>query len=190
MAPNLVSAAERFVGRADELRRIDRICTAAPEGRGAVALVSGEAGIGKTRFCDETAERARRAGLTVISARCWGEGGAPPLWPWQPILAELCGDEAARLLGPGTTATTVEAVDADRFARFSAIVDALGRAAARTPACIVVDDIHAADAGTLLLARFVARAIHRLPLALVVSRRSGEPSGDGLEPRLAGRDRA
>jgi tetratricopeptide (TPR) repeat protein len=184
VAPNLVSAAERFVGRADELRRIDRIYRAAPEGRGAVALVSGEAGIGKTRFCDQTAERARRAGLTVISARCWGEGGAPPLWPWQPILAELCGDGAARLLGPGTTATTVEAADADRFARFSAIVDALGTAAARTPACIVVDDIHAADAGTLLLTRFVARAIHRLPLALVVSRRSGEPSGDGLEPRL------
>jgi tetratricopeptide (TPR) repeat protein len=184
VAPNLVSAAERFVGRADELRRIDRMCTAAPEGRGAVALVSGEAGIGKTRFCDETAERARRAGLTVVSARCWGEGGAPPLWPWQPILAELCGDEAARLLGPGTTATTVEAADADRFARFSGIVAALGTAAARTPACIVVDDIHAADAGTLLLTRFVARAIHRLPLALVVSRRSGEPSDDGLERRL------
>jgi tetratricopeptide (TPR) repeat protein len=184
VAPNLVSAAERFVGRADELRRIDRICTAAPEGRGAVALVSGEAGIGKTRFCDETAERARRTGLTVVTARCWGEGGAPPLWPWQPILADLCGEEAARLLGPGTTATTVEAVDADRFARFSAIVDALGVATARTPACIVVDDIHAADAGTLLLTRFIARAIRRLPLALVVSRRSGEPSGDGLEARL------
>ena len=184
MAPNLVSAAERFVGRADELRRIDRICTTAREGRGAVALVSGEAGIGKTRFCDETAERARRAGLSVVTARCWGEGGAPPLWPWQPILAELCGDEAARLLGPGTTATTVEAVDADRFARFSAIVDALGVATGRAPACIVVDDIHAADAGTLLLTRFVARAIHRLPLALVVSRRNGEPLGDGLEARL------
>ena len=184
MAPNLVSAAERFVGRADELRRIDRICTVAPEGRGAVALVSGEAGIGKTRFCDEIAERAGRAGLSVVTARCWGEGGAPPLWPWQPILAELCGEEAARLLGPGTTATTAEAVDADRFARFSAIVDALGVATEGTPACIVVDDIHAADAGTLLLTRFVARAIHRLPLALVVSRRSGEPSGDGLEARL------
>jgi len=184
VAPNLVSAAERFVGRADELRRVDRICTAAPEGRGAVALVSGEAGIGKTRFCEAAAERARRAGLTVVTARCWGEGGAPPLWPWQPILADLCGEEASRLLGPGTTATTAEAVDADRFARFSAIVDALGVATGRTPACIVVDDIHAADAGTLLLTRFVARAIHRLPLALVVSRRSGEPSGDGLEARL------
>ncbi|MGH9230234.1 MAG: ATP-binding protein, partial [Acidimicrobiales bacterium] len=184
MAPNLASAAERFVGRADELRRIDRIYGAAPEGRGAVALVSGEAGIGKTRFCDETAERARRAGLTVVTARCWGEGGAPALWPWQPILAELCGDEAARLLGSGTAATTVEAVDADRFARFSAIVDALGTVAARGPACVVIDDIHAADAGTLLLTRFVARAIPRLPLALIVSRRSGEPSGDGLEGRL------
>jgi tetratricopeptide (TPR) repeat protein len=183
VAPNLVSAAERFVGRADELRRIDRICAAAPEGRGAVALISGEAGIGKTRFCDEAAQRARRAGLTVVTARCWGEGGAPALWPWQPILAELCGGEAATLLGPGTAAAD-ETVDADRFARFSAIVDALGAAAARAPACVVIDDIHAADAGTLLLMRFVARAIHGLPLALVVSRRSDEPSGQGLAAHL------
>ena len=184
MAPNLVSAAERFVGRADELRRVDRMWTAAPEGRGAVALVTGEAGIGKTRFCDETAERARRAGLTVVTARCWGEGGAPALWPWQPIVAELCGDGAARLLGSGTAATTVEAVDADRFARFSAVVDALGTVAGRTPTCVVIDDIHAADAGTLLLTRFVARAIHGMPLALILSRRNGEPSGDSLEARL------
>jgi hypothetical protein len=186
VAPNLASAAERFVGRADELRRIDRICTAAPEGRGAVALVSGEAGIGKTRFCDEAAERARRAGLTVVTARCWGEGGAPALWPWQPILAELCGDDAGRLLGTGTAAKTVEAVDADRFARFSAVVDALGAVATRAPACIVIDDIHAADAGTLLLTRFIARALHRLPLALILSRRTGEPPDDSFEARLLG----
>ncbi|HKA84016.1 MAG TPA: AAA family ATPase [Acidimicrobiales bacterium] len=183
MAPNLVSAAERFVGRADELRRIDRIGAAASEGRGAVALVSGEAGIGKTRFCNESAQRARHAGLTVVTARCWGEGGAPPLWPWQPILTELCGDQAARLLGPGTAAAD-ETIDADRFARFSAIVDALGAAAERGPACVVIDDIHAADASTLLLMRFVARAIHGLPLALIVSRRSDEPSDEGLADRL------
>ena len=180
---NLVSAAERFVGRADELRRIDRIGAAASEGLGAVALVSGEAGIGKTRFCNEAAQRARRAGLTVVTARCWGEGGAPALWPWQPILRELCGDQAARLLGPGT-AVGDETVDADRFALFSAIVDALGVAADRAPACVVIDDIHAADAGTLLLTRFVARAIHGLPLALIVSRRSGEPPDEGLTARL------
>jgi tetratricopeptide (TPR) repeat protein len=180
---NLVSAAERFVGRADELRRIDRICAAASEGLGAVALVSGEAGIGKTRFCNEAAQRARHAGLTVVTARCWGEGGAPALWPWQPILAELCGDQAARLLGPGT-AMGDGTVDADRFALFSAIVDALGAAAGRGPACVVIDDIHAADAGTLLLTRFVARAIHGLPLALIASRRGGEPPDDGLAARL------
>ncbi len=182
MAPNLVSAAERFVGRADELRRVDRICAAASEGRGAVALVSGEAGIGKTRFCNEVAQRARHAGLVVVTARCWGEGGAPALWPWQPILAELCGDQAAGLLGPGTAAAD-ETVDADRFARFSAIVEALG-AADRAPACVVIDDIHAADAGTLLLTRFVARAIHGLPLALIVSQRSGEPPDEGLAAHL------
>jgi tetratricopeptide (TPR) repeat protein len=184
VAPNLVSTAERFVGRADELRRLERLCRAAGQGRGTVALVSGEAGIGKTRFCDEVAERARRAGLTVVTARCWGEGGAPPLWPWQPILAELCGREAAGLLGSDGDVTTVESVDADRFARFAAVVDALATASARAPACVVVDDIHAADAGALLLTRFVARSIHRLPLALVLSRRSGEPLRERFEAGL------
>jgi hypothetical protein len=191
VASNLVSTAERFVGRADELRRIERVCTVArDQGRGAVALVSGEAGIGKTRFCGEVAERARVAGLTVVTARCWGEGGAPPLWPWQPILAELGGGEAAGLLGSdiavptGEIAETSGTGDADRFVRFSAIVDALAAASAGAPACIVIDDIHAADAGTLLLTRFVARSIHRLPLVLVLSRRSREPPGDGFEARL------
>jgi hypothetical protein len=204
VAPNLVSTAERFVGRADELRRVERICAASAYGRGTVALVSGEPGIGKTRFCGEVAEHARAAGgLAVVTARCWGEGGAPPLWPWQSILAELCGDEAASLLGsasdvvgvePGGRAGTtragparaerVEAIEADRFALFSAVVDALADATAVTPACVVVDDIHAADAGALLLTRFVARSVDRLHLALVLSRRSAEPPAERFEARL------
>lgn len=181
VAHDHVSAPEWFVGRADELRGIERVCEAARQGRGALVVVSGEPGIGKSRFCDEAATRAGRAGLRVVSVRCWGEGGAPPLWPWQPIVAELCGAEALDLLNrePGGVA-----VDADRFASFSAVTNAIAEACQRVPACIVVDDIHAADAGTLLLARFVVRSLPTLPLALVVSRRRGEPAGEGLEARL------
>ena len=174
------TTAEWFVGRADELRRIEHVCRAARQGTGSVVVVSGEPGIGKTRFCAEAAARARRAGLTMVAARCWGEGGAPPLWPWQQILADLCGGDAARLLGAEPADA---AVDADRFARFAAVSDAVAHACAPGPTCIVVDDLHAADAGALLLTRFVARSLLDLPLVLVLSRRRGEPAG-GREGRL------
>jgi tetratricopeptide (TPR) repeat protein len=181
VVPTELTASEWFVGRADELRRVDRVCDAARHGRGGLVVVSGEPGIGKTRFCEEAGIRAERAGLTVAVARCWGEGGAPPLWPWQPILSDLCGADKAQLLhsAPGT-----QAEDVDRFVRFTAVTDAIAEACVRNPACIVIDDIHAADAGALLLARFVTRSLPQLPLVLILSRRRGVPAADTLESRI------
>jgi AAA ATPase domain len=181
VAPGLVSTAERFLGRAPELHLIDGACTAAAEGRGTVTMVSGEAGIGKTRLCDEVAARAGDAGLTVVTARCWVDGGAPALWPWQPIVRDLCGDATADLLAGDSGHGTV---DPDRFARFQAVSDRVAAACRRNPVCMIVDDVHAADAGSLLLIRFVARSLRRLPLALVLSRRPGEPTEDSPRPRL------
>jgi hypothetical protein len=88
-----VSTTEGFVGRTRELGAFDAAFAAARAGAGSLVVVSGEAGIGKTRLCTEVAARAGAAGLTVASARCWVDGGAPPLWPWGPVLAEL-GDGA------------------------------------------------------------------------------------------------
>ncbi|MGH9211422.1 MAG: ATP-binding protein [Acidimicrobiales bacterium] len=196
MAKRLASTLERFVGRANELRKVDAACGAASDGRGSVAVVSGEAGIGKTRFCEEVARRARDAGLTVVVARCWVDGGALPLWPWQPILAELGGHAVLDGLGGGheepdpsasSEPTAPEHSDhrppGDRFERFSAVTDQLAAACARSPLCLVVDDVHAADAGTLLLIRFVVRSLASLPLALVLSRRDAMPA-PGPEAQL------
>lgn len=144
-------------------------------GGGSLVVVSGEAGIGKTRFCEEVAHRARATGMGVSVSRCWIDGGSPALWPWQPILGEVCGAEAADLLASDAGASTV---DPDRFARFRAVTDRLAAAGRRTPLCLVIDDVHAADVGSLLLTRFVARSLHRLRIVLVLSRRSGEPAGD------------
>lgn len=41
------------------------------------------------------------------------------------------------------------------------------------PPLIVLDDVHNADAGALLLTRFVAGALDRLPLVLLLTRRDG-----------------
>src|SRR6266487_2599130 len=149
MGGELPTAAS-FTGRASQLRVLDHAMAAARGGVGCLVLVSGEAGIGKSRFCREVAARARDSGFATAWGSCWPEGGAPPLWPWTAILDSLTDGMAAKLLvdDPGGTA-----LDPERFTRFVAVVDALASRCARRPALVVVDDVQAADAGALLLVR-------------------------------------
>ena len=109
------------------------------------------------------------------------DGGSPALWPWQPILADVCGVEAADLLAPDAGASTV---DPDRFARFRAVTERLASACRGRPLCLLIDDVHGADVGSLLLTRFVARSLHHLRVVLVLSRRTGEPDGGGTAAAL------
>lgn len=176
-----VPAIEPFVGRTRELAQLDAARAALLQGRGHLLVVDGEAGIGKSRFCAEVAERVREAGARVVMARCWLDGGAPPLWPWQPILAELCGDDAVKLL---TSTADVADVGPDRFARFVAVTGRLADACRQSPVCLVIDDVHGTDVGALLLIRFVARSLPRFPLLVLLSRRSGEPVEGSEEARL------
>ena len=180
---------EHFVGHARELALVTDACRAAAGGRGTVVVVSGEAGVGKSRLCAEAGARLA-ARMTVVTARCWPHGGAPALWPWQPILRDLAGPDAAALLAAGPAPGDVSAggtpaavLDPDRFARFVAVAERLAAAARVRPACVVIDDAHAAEAATLLLARFVARSTGGL--ALVLARRPGEAAGPE-EARLLG----
>ena len=160
---------DRFVGRAAELRRLEYAWRDAARGR--LVSVSGPAGVGKTRLCEEASQHAREAGLRVVWGRCWSDGGAPALWPWRPMLAELCGPQAAELLR-----SDAESVDPERFSRFQAVSDQLAGAARDTPTMLVIDDLHAADPGALMLTRFIAKA--RLPLVLVVTHRHVAPITD------------
>src|SRR5262245_50840273 len=59
-----------FVGRMHELQLADGVLDRTVAGVGHVLLVSGEAGIGKTRLLDEIAGRARRRGMLVLRGRC------------------------------------------------------------------------------------------------------------------------
>ena len=161
---------ETFAGRGYELGVLDECLAAARRSEGRLVHLTGEAGIGKTRFCRQVASRAGRAGMAVAWGRCWIDGGAPPLWPWRQVLTDL-GDHATAGLctqdGGGAT------VDPERFARFATITDRLAATCTDTPALVVIDDAHAADAGTMLLARYVARVANRLRLVLVLARRTG-----------------
>jgi tetratricopeptide (TPR) repeat protein len=163
---------DRFVGRAAELRRLEYAWRDTARGR--LVAVTGSAGVGKTRLCEEASDRARAAGLRVVWGRCWSEG-APALWPWQPLLAELCGAPTAGLLS-----SDADSVDPERFSRFQAVTDQLARAVTARPTMLVIDDLHAADPAAQLLTRFVAKA--RLPLAMVVTHRQALDLSDEALP--------
>jgi AAA ATPase domain len=165
-----------FVGRRRQLGLVAEALDAARLGRRQLIAVRGEAGVGKTSFAGELSALAEAQGFTVVWGRCWAHGGAPPLWPWQPILSELLGPSSARLLDndPGSAA-----VDPERFTRFAAVAERLAAALASRSVVVILDDLHNADAGALLLTRFLTRMLDRSRLVLTTLRRPAldEPAG-------------
>ncbi|WFE99505.1 BTAD domain-containing putative transcriptional regulator [Micromonospora sp. WMMD964] len=149
---------EVFVGRETELAALGRAATEAATNGPRVALVSGEAGAGKTTLLARFREELGSRGWLVTVGRCPEVEGAPPAWPWVEALRQLAeqvppGELApalAPLLGGGDGEAGGD-VAAGRFRLHRAVGAWLGEAAAGRPVAVVLDDLHAADAETLLL---------------------------------------
>lgn len=138
-----------------------------------VRLVGGEAGVGKTRLTAEAARAAAGAGATVL----WGAGhdaeGHTPYGVFVEALDAWLADrppaERARIggeypelaallpslgqIGAGRERSPEE--ERDRF--FRATAGLLGDLAAAAPVLLVLDDLHAADAGSYQLLSHLAR---------------------------------
>ncbi len=166
-----------FVGRRRELDTLSQASVEAAAGRRRLLVVRGDPGVGKTFLADRAVAEAEANGFRAVWGRCWPHGGAPPLWPWQPMLSELLGKRGETLLAddPGD-----ERVDPERFARFAAVAERLREAAAEQPLMLVIDDVHAADAGTLLLVRFIARTLDRTRLLILLLRRDVIPDDPAI----------
>lgn len=68
-----------FVGRCEERSRPEALGAEAAQGRGAVVLVSGALGIGKTPLREEFAEGARKRGALIAPGR-WYESEEMPAY--------------------------------------------------------------------------------------------------------------
>ena len=159
-----------FVGRAPELVELRAGLDETAEGRGALFLLSGEPGIGKTRLMQELSREAAERGWRTAAGRCWEEGGAPVYWPWIQAVRALGGD-FEQFAG-----ATPESVDPEtaRFRLFDAVAEFLVETARKRPLIVVLDDLHAADAGSLVMLRFVSEAVSDAPVLIVGSYRERE----------------
>ena len=77
-----------MVGRDHERAELAAALADARQGRGRVALLLGEAGMGGTRSCGVAGNPGDGAGVRVVRGECSAAGG-PPLWPWQRALGTL-----------------------------------------------------------------------------------------------------
>ena len=169
-----------LVGRERELEALEGWLDATATGQGVIALVTGEPGIGKSRFLETAAARAQDRGFAVAWGRAWEVSSAPPYWPWVEALRVLCarpdgrdGAEALYRLLPELDRGGGQAAP-DPFALFDAVIGYLQRAAAREPIAIILDDLHAADPSSLQLAERVAPQLRSMRAALLGSYRDVE----------------
>ncbi|MDN5918713.1 MAG: AAA family ATPase, partial [Pseudonocardia sp.] len=181
-----------LVGREAELAGFAARLESLRAGRGGLVLLSGEAGIGKSRLAETVVELAAGAGVRAAFGRCQETEGAPPFWPWMQLLPAVVGSEPdLERLAPLLRSKDVDADGADRFQLFDAATTVLVREAGKRPLVIVLDDLHRADEASLALLRFVLPVLRRTPILVLgayrptevparhpLSRLLGEASGD------------
>ncbi|MGH3227887.1 MAG: helix-turn-helix transcriptional regulator [Streptosporangiaceae bacterium] len=180
-------SAGRMVGRDGELGRLLSLLDDAEAGRSVVALVSGDAGVGKTRLVGEVTRLAAGRGFTVLSGQCAELGDSVPYLPLADALrgaAQSTGVRDALSSRPALSRLLPEGgegpiADSDRsgLARqqmFGGVLGLLAELAAATPVLLVLEDLHWADASTRDLVTFLSRMLHRERVALIGSYRTDD----------------
>ena len=182
-------------GRAAELNRLRAAWNDAAAGHPALLLVSGEAGIGKTRLAGQLTRIAATTGGTVLAARCYETERSLFLQPFAdaiaavvrampparmqdlagghaPVLARLV-PEVAELLGP-LPAARQDTADIERRRGFEAVTAFIRALADRGPVLLSLDDLQNAGRATVELLHYLARHAPRSQLLVIATVRAEE----------------
>ncbi len=186
--PSRPAARPGLFGRARELRLLDDAVDRARSGAGGVWVLSGEAGIGKTRLVAEVVRRAAAAGTAVARGQAQETAEAAPYWLWHGVLRELPevprGSEVEVVLGG--------ARDGDALLTRARVHDALvrllvERAAAGPPLLVVLEDVHWADEASLALLSVLAERVAEVPLLVLCTCRVEDTAPAGAVAALLAR---
>ncbi|HOT92131.1 MAG TPA: AAA family ATPase [Anaerolineae bacterium] len=160
---------------------------AARRGAGGLTLVSGDAGIGKTRLIHEVLRIVAGQGARVLSGRCYEFNRALPYQAIHEALQPAASPALSTVANPMTRLLHSEdAAPAERTALFAAVAAYLRglRAQRRAGLVLFLDDLHWADTDTLDLLHYLARHLGDAPCWLVGAYRPGETLPDHPLARL------
>jgi predicted ATPase len=176
-----VSADLPLVARRAELAKLTGAIEAAKCGRGEAVLLTGEAGVGKTRLLIETQREAERRGVLGLKGRAVESGGAcrPLVEAFArasaPLVhkSELAGVRPilARVLPGWVSDQDVLAPMAHPAAVLAEALILLLQAMAASGALLLMDDMHWADDDTISVLSYLADSVEQLPLSLIMTAR-------------------
>ncbi len=162
-----------------------RLLGDAAAGQPVVMLVSGDAGVGKTRLISELAADAADSGFAVLSGRCAELADSVPYLPLadavrgaargplaeavasRPVLARLLPDHELTTPAPDLPGVAQQQL-------FGAVLGLLTELATVSPVLLVLEDLHWADRSTRDLVSFLSRVLRSERVALVLSYRSDD----------------
>ena len=160
MPPPGTPRGDVFVGRSDELVELASVLDSVRSGHGRAVLVTGDAGVGKTRLVQHAGDVAE--GFLVLTGTCLPLSSlSVPLLPLRAALAAVPPAERPVLDGAGRGA-------AEEFDRW------LEQACAQRPVALVVDDLQWADPATLDVLMWVVAALPSRRLIVLATVRRGE----------------
>jgi DNA-binding SARP family transcriptional activator len=187
-------AAPSIVGRAAELGLLASLWQDVSAGAPALALISGGAGVGKTRLAEELAEAVRRKGAAVAASQCYGTPGrlalapiadwlrSPPVRSAVQSLDPVWRAEAGRLVpsvipGPSQAGSAATADAWRRYRFFEGLARAL--LAVGRPLMLIVDNMQWCDPETLAFLTFFLGLAENEPVLVVGTLRDDIVHGDG-----------
>jgi DNA-binding CsgD family transcriptional regulator len=202
----------RLIGRKRELETVRNLLADLLAGRGATILISGEAGIGKSRLVREIRAQfaAEEAGAQqVLEGHCFETDRSVPYSPIVDLLHAwiedrspdelrdrlgLFGPELVKLvpelayLVPGLSPTALLPPDQEQRKLFDALVRFVRELGQRAPLLLVLEDLHWCDDTSLEFLSRLARRLGDRPILLVMTFRTEEPH-PALDRALAALDR-
>jgi len=184
-----------FVGREPELRQLKSAFDGAMSGQGALMMVMGEPGIGKTALCEQLSTYVTLRGGRTLVGHCYEKGSLslPYLAFVEALRSYVLSREVKDLreeLGSGAAdvARIISEIrerlkiklrpqkdpEEERYRLLQAVTGFLSNAAAVQPMMVVLEDLHDADRGTLEMLTHVSRNLAGARLLIVGTYRDVE----------------